>query len=55
LVGKEFFSLLTRQFIDQYGSHSGNLHHYGAQMSRFVHAFEPAHELQYLADIAALE
>jgi len=55
LVGMDFFRLLARQFIAQYPSHSGNLHHYGAEMSDFVAAFEPAQGLVYLPDVAALE
>ncbi len=55
LVGKDFFRLLTRRFIGQHLSHSGNLHHYGAEMAGFVAAFEPAQELVYLPDVAALE
>ncbi len=55
LVGKDFFRLLTRQFIGQHLSRSGNLHHYGAEMTDFVAAFEPAQGLPYLPDVAALE
>ena len=55
LVGKDFFRLLTRQFIAQHPSRSGNLHHYGVEMARFVVAFEPAQGLAYLPDVAALE
>lgn len=55
LVGKDFFRVLTKQFIGQYPSGSGNLHHYGAEMAGFVAAFEPAQGLVYLPDIAALE
>ncbi|RFC35503.1 MAG: putative DNA-binding domain-containing protein [Candidatus Nitrotoga sp. LAW] len=55
LVGKDFFRLLTRQFIGQYFSRSGNLHHYGAEMAGFIAAFEPAQGLVYLPDVAALE
>ncbi|MFZ1713552.1 MAG: DNA-binding domain-containing protein [Nitrosomonas sp.] len=55
LVGKDFFRLLTRRFIGQHLSRSGNLHHYGAEMAGFVAAFEPAQELAYLPDVAALE
>jgi hypothetical protein len=55
LVGKEFFRRMTRQYIGQHHSHSGNLHHYGAAMADFVAAFEPAQGLPYLADVAALE
>ncbi len=55
LVGKDFFRLLTRQFIEQHLSCSGNLHHYGAEMAGFVAAFELAQGLIYLPDVAALE
>jgi hypothetical protein len=55
LVGKDFFRLLTRQFIGQNPSRSSNLHHYGAEMADFIAAFEPAQELVYLPDVAALE
>jgi hypothetical protein len=55
LVGKDFFRLLTRQFIGQHPSRSGNLHHYGEEMASFVAAFESARGLVYLADIASLE
>ena len=55
LVGKEFFRLLTRQFIGQHLSRSGNLHHYGEGMAGFVAAFEPAQGLPYLPDVAVLE
>ncbi len=55
LVGREFFRRLTREFIERQPSHSGNLHHYGAEMAAFIAAFEAAQELAYLADVAALE
>ena len=55
LVGKDFFRLLTRNFIGEHVSRGGNLHHYGAEMASLVAAFEPARELAYLPDIAALE
>jgi len=55
LVGKDFFRLLTRKFIEKHHSHSGNLHHYGAQMANFIEDFDPAKELAYLPDVAALE
>ena len=55
LVGKDFFRHMTRQYIEQHLSSSGNLHHYGAEMASFVAAFEPAQELVYLPDVAALE
>ena len=55
LVGKEFFRGLTREFIEQHPSRSGNLHHYGEQMAAFIAAFPPAQKLVYLSDVAALE
>lgn len=55
LVGKDFFRLLTRRFIEQHLSRNGNLHHYGAEMAGFLAAFEPAQELVYLPDVASLE
>jgi len=55
LVGKDFFRLLTRQFIAQHPSRSGNLHRYGEQMADFVAVFGPAQGLPYLSDVAALE
>lgn len=55
LVGKEFFRHMTRQFIGQHPPHSGNLHHYGAEMAEFIAAFESAQGLAYLPDVAALE
>jgi hypothetical protein len=55
LVGNPFFRLLAQRYIEQHPSRSGNLHRYGAEMARFVAAFEPAQELIYLADVAVLE
>ncbi|HUW76739.1 MAG TPA: DNA-binding domain-containing protein [Gallionella sp.] len=55
LVGAEFFRYLTRHFIAQHPSRSGNLHRYGAEMGDFVASFKPAGTLPYLPDVAALE
>lgn len=55
LVGKDFFRMMTRQFIAQYPSRSGNLHHYGLEMAVFITGFPPAQGLLYLPDVAALE
>ncbi len=55
LVGKDFFRLITRHFIGQHLSRSGNLHRYGVEMAKFLAAFEPAQGLAYLPDVAALE
>ena len=55
LVGKDFFRLMTREYIAQHPSHSGNLHGYGSQLAAFIAAFAPAQGLVYLPDVAALE
>ena len=55
LVGKDFFRYMTRLYIGQHPSRSGNLHHYGMQLPDFIAAFEPAKGLVYLPDVAALE
>lgn len=55
LVGKDFFRHTARQYISQHPSHSGNLHHYGAELASFIACFEPAQGLPYLPDVAALE
>lgn len=55
LVGKDFFRLITRQFIGQQRSRSGNLHDYGEEMADFLAAFDAARGLPYLSDVAALE
>ncbi|MGC2164403.1 MAG: DNA-binding domain-containing protein [Gallionella sp.] len=55
LVGDAFFRRLTHAYIEQHRSRSGNLHHYGEQMSAFIAAFEPAQQLAYLPDVATLE
>jgi hypothetical protein len=55
LVGESFFRRMTRQYIERHPSSNGNLHRYGADMAGFIADFEPARELAYLADVAALE
>jgi hypothetical protein len=55
LVGRDFFRLLTRKFIEQHPSRSGNLHNYGEQMASFVAQFPAAQGLPYLPDVASLE
>lgn len=55
LVGRDFFRMMARRYIERQGSHSGNLHHYGEAMPGFIAAFEPARELVYLPDVASLE
>ncbi len=55
LVGERFFRLLTRRFIEQQHSKSGNLHRYGAELADFIAGFAPAQGLPYLPDVARLE
>jgi len=55
LVGEAFFRRLTRTYIEQHPSRSGNLYHYGEEMAAFIETFTPAKQLGYLADVAALE
>ncbi|MFZ2540473.1 MAG: DNA-binding domain-containing protein [Gallionella sp.] len=55
LVGRDFFWHLTRKFIEQHTSSSGNLHRYGKQMAAFIVTFAPAQQLVYLSDVARLE
>ena len=55
LVGDDFFRFLAKRYIEQHPSRSANLHHFGSELAGFIAAFEPAKELVYLADVAALE
>ena len=55
LVGSDFFGILARKFIEQHSSCSGNLHHYGAQLSEFLSNFSATKNLPYLPDFARLE
>ncbi len=55
LVGKDFFKQMTRKFIGQHFSCSGNLHQYGSQMASFIESYELAKGLAYLPDVALLE
>ncbi|OIR18440.1 hypothetical protein GALL_17690 [mine drainage metagenome] len=55
LVGDDFFRFLAKRYIEQHPSCSANLHHFGSELADFIAAFEPAKELVYLPDVAALE
>lgn len=55
LVGDDFFRMMALNYVGQHPSHSPNLHHYGTGLSEFIAHFEPARELAYLPDVAALE
>jgi hypothetical protein len=55
LVGSDFFRFMAKRFIERHPPRAANLHHYGAELADFVADFEPAQELVYLSDVAALE
>ena len=55
IVGKEFFVAMARAFIQKRPPRSLLLATYGDEFAEFIGAFEPAHELPYLADVARIE
>lgn len=55
LVGDDFFRFLAKRYIEQHPSRSANLHHFGSELADFIATFEPAKELVYLPEVAALE
>lgn len=55
LVGEGFFRHACARYIPDHPSHSGDLHEYGADFPAFLADFEPAADLPYLPDVAALE
>lgn len=55
IVGEKFFRMMTRHYVNQHPSRSGNLHRYGAGMAAFIAVFPPAQGLPYLSDVADLE
>ena len=55
LVGEQFFKYACHEFIKKYPSKQGNLHKYGVEFAEFLHDFDPAKSLIYLADMARLE
>lgn len=55
LVGEDFFTALSREYVKQHPSHSGNVHLYGAQMGDFLARFEPVTHLPYLPDVGRME
>jgi hypothetical protein len=55
LVGDEFFRALARAFIASHKPTSPVLIQYGGGFPAFIAAFEPAREIDYLADVARLE
>ena len=55
IVGKEFFVAMARALIQKRPPRSLLLATYGDEFAEFIGAFEPAHELPYLADVARIE
>jgi len=55
IVGKEFFVAMARAFVQERPPRSPLLAAYGDEFADFIGAFEPAHELPYLADVARIE
>lgn len=55
LVSVESFRVLARAYLRQELPQCAALHDYGAGLPDFIHAWEPAASLPYLADVARLE
>jgi Putative DNA-binding domain len=55
IVGKEFFVAMARAYVQERPPRSPLLAAYGDEFADFIGAFEPAHELPYLADVARTE
>ena len=55
LVGEMFFDHMVADYLNRYPSGSPDLGDYGAEFSVYIADFEPAKELEYLADVATLE
>lgn len=55
LVGEEFFTATAHAYVKANPSHSGNIQDYGRAFPQFIHSFEPAAALPYLADVAVVE
>ena len=55
LLGEEFFTALSRKFIEQHWPKSGNMDDYGGEFADFIQSFEHTRHLLYLPDVARLE
>jgi len=55
LVGAAFFEAMAREFAATTPPAGAYLDDYGADLPRFVRAYQPAATLDYLADVAQLE
>lgn len=55
LVGDDFFDAMSLEYVRTHTSTSGDLNHYGDELSRFIATFPPAMALPYLASVAQIE
>ena len=55
IVGTEFFEALARTYAKDSPSSSGDLNEYGENFGGFLASFEPAQEIPYLPEVAAME
>lgn len=55
IVGEEFFRALTRVYMQDHPSVSGDLNEFGAELAEFLRHFAGVAELPYLPDVAQLE
>ena len=55
LIGEQLFNAWANQYVKQYPSTTGNLHHYGNNFSSFIRDNIDSKDLPYLADIAEFE
>jgi len=55
LVGDYFFDAMAEQYCMCTPSHQPDLNEYGASFAEFIEEYQPAKNLQYLADMARLE
>ena len=55
MLGKDFFSAMSYQYINKHPSESTNLNEYGKYMSKFMKNFEYLVDYPYFEDIAFME
>ena len=55
LVGEMFFNHMVEDYLKRYPSDSPDIGDYGSGFSNYIADFEPAKELEYLADLVTLE
>jgi hypothetical protein len=55
LVGREFLTVMARQYVLENPPQSGHLTFYGSDFDQFISTYEAAKDLPYLADVARLE